>query len=181
MAERQNKSLNYILFFSMLSALMVMGAGCSSATPTATDNTPPTADTAQTPPSDQTPPPVAQTQPDTSSAQVTSNPTPSTKPSANAYKDGTYTVEGSYMSPGGPEQIKVQLTVQNDVVVASTVTPEAQFGKSAMLQKVFADNYKPLVIGKKLSSLSVGKVSGSSLTPLGFNDAVAKIQAEAKM
>lgn len=182
MAQRENKSLNYILFFSMVAALVTMGAGCSNATDTAQTPTPSPTPVVQTPAPEPTP--VVET-PTPSATPVTAAPAPAPAPTpvaaATVYKDGTYNAAGNYMSPGGPEEIKVQLTVKNDVVTAATVTPEATIGKSAFMQKAFADNYKPLVIGKKLSSLSLGKVSGSSLTPLGFNDAVAKIQVEAKI
>jgi len=52
---------------------------------------------------------------------------------------------------------------------------------SARFQKIFTDNYKPMVIGKSLDEVcTLGKVSGSSLTPMGFDAACVKIQAEAK-
>jgi hypothetical protein len=41
-------------------------------------------------------------------------------------------------------------------------------------------DYKQYVVGKKIDEVQLTKVSGSSLTPQGFNDALAKIKAEAK-
>ncbi len=41
------------------------------------------------------------------------------------FKDGTYTQEGIYISPGGEEKIGVKLTIKDGVVTHSEVTPEA--------------------------------------------------------
>ncbi len=111
-------------------------------------------------------------------------PTPSLEPKKAiiqvSYKDGIYIQEGDYTSPGGAEQIVVKLTIKNGIVTASEVTPKAERPKSKLMQGVFVENYKPLVIGKNIKDLNLGKVAGSSLTPKGFNDAVEKIKAEAK-
>ena len=99
---------------------------------------------------------------------------------ASLYKDGTYTATGSYLSPGGEDQIGVTLTVKNDIVTAVSVNPMAGDNTSARYQQMFVSGYKTYVIGKNLSTLNVGKVSRSSLTPRGFNDAVAQIRTQAK-
>ena len=99
---------------------------------------------------------------------------------ASPYKDGTYTQDGAYMSPGGDESIGVKLTIKDGVVVDSEVTPHAERPMSQKFQGIFAENYKQLVVGKKIDDLKLDKVSGSSLSPKGFNDAVEKIKAEAK-
>ncbi len=96
------------------------------------------------------------------------------------YKDGVYDVKGDYVSPGGPEEIDVKLTLKNNVVVDSTVTSLAERPKSQMFQGQFVAGYKQYVVGKKLDEINVPKVSGSSLTPKGFNDALNKIKNEAK-
>lgn len=111
-------------------------------------------------------------------------PTPSTEPKNMmvqvSYKDGMYTQEGDYTSPGGPEQIEVKLTLKNGIVEQAEVTPKAVLPKSKFMQGVFVENYKSLVVGKNIKDLRLDKVAGSSLTPKGFNDAVEKIKAEAK-
>lgn len=99
---------------------------------------------------------------------------------ASAYKDGTYTAVGDYVSPGGPEQVEVTLTIKDGVVTDSVFKHLAERPISLQMQENFAAGYKEYVIGKKLDEVEVGKVSGSSLTPKGFNDAVAKIKVEAK-
>ena len=100
--------------------------------------------------------------------------------STSKYKDGTYTADGTYESPGGTETVTVSLTIAKDIVTDTTFAGTSEEGISRRMMGVFASNYKPLVIGQNLSTLHLDKVSRSSLTPEGFNDAVAKIQAQAK-
>ena len=100
--------------------------------------------------------------------------------SAYVYKNGTYTATGSYMSPGGYDQLGVTITVKNDVVTDTSVQLMAGDHTSSRYQQMFADNYKQYVVGQNLSGLNVGKVSRSSLTPEGFNDALNQIRSQAK-
>lgn len=99
---------------------------------------------------------------------------------ASSYKDGNYSATGSYNSPGGTNTVTVSLTLKGGIVTDSTVTGSATRGDSSEYQAMFIDNYKSQVTGRSIDSLSLTKVSGSSLTPQGFNDAVEKIKAEAK-
>lgn len=119
----------------------------------------------------------------TSSTPTTTVPaaTP-TSPSTTAslYKDGTYTATGSYMSPGGADQIAVTVTLQNDIVTSASVTPKPGDGTSAHYENIFAANYKQYVIGKDITTLELTKVSGSSLTSAGFNAAIKQIEVQAK-
>ena len=103
-----------------------------------------------------------------------------TTPTASVYKNGTYSATGSYMSPGGYDQLGVSLTIQNDIVTAATVTNMAGDGRSSRYQNAFIGGYKPYVIGQNIASINLSYVSGASLTPAGFNDAVAQIKAQAK-
>ena len=102
------------------------------------------------------------------------------KQSASAYKDGTYSATGSYMSPGGEDQIKVTLSLANDIITAVSVTPVAGDGTSARYENRFISGYKQYVIGKNIADVRLTYISGSSLTPIGFNDALSQIKAEAK-
>lgn len=97
-----------------------------------------------------------------------------------SYKDGVYTQDGSYTSPGGEEQIGVKLTLENGIITEAEVISKAILPKSEFMQTMFVENYKQMVVGKNIKDLNLGKVAGSSLTPKGFNDAVEKIKAEAK-
>jgi hypothetical protein len=47
-------------------------------------------------------------------------------------------------------------------------------------QTTFQNNFKALVVGKDIASVHLTEVSGSSLTPVGFDDALTMIEAQAK-
>ncbi len=96
------------------------------------------------------------------------------------YKDGTYNSKGSYNSPAGPEQIDVTVVLKDDVITDVTVKSLATVDASKNWQGKFIGGLKAEVVGKKLSEVTLTKVSGSSLTPKGWNDAVAKIMVSAK-
>lgn len=102
-----------------------------------------------------------------------------TKTAVAAYKDGTYTAVGSYRSPGGPDQISITATLKNDVITDISATPMPGDKTSEHYQSLFISGYKPLVVGKNIDSVKLNAVSGSSLTPIGFNEAITKIKAEA--
>lgn len=107
---------------------------------------------------------------------------PTAAPQAASYKDGTYTADGSYKIPeeGKSESISVSLTLKGGVVTDSTIKQEAVDHKSVLYQEVFAQGYKEFVVGKKIDEIKVDVVSGSSLTSIGFNEAVSKIKTQAK-
>lgn len=118
---------------------------------------------------------------------VSSSPTMSESESPSAsvsnammYKDGSYKATGNYTSPGGDESVNVTLVLKNDKVVDATVVGVPAGPNSKQWQAMFVDNYKQSVIGKDIATLQLSKVSGSSLTPKGFNEAVEKIKTEAK-
>lgn len=111
------------------------------------------------------------------------SPTPSTAEVREAklmYKDGTYDQVGSYTSPAGHEEVDVQLTLKDNVVVEANLIPKATHAISKAKQEGFAKEYKKKVVGKNIGDLHLGKIAGASLTPKGFNDAVEKIKAQAK-
>lgn len=119
-----------------------------------------------------TPTPVAAT------PVVTATPTPAL---SYVYRNGIYTAIGSYSVPGhGSEKITVTVTITNDAISASTVTAGANNQESLDFQSAFIGGYKPYVIGKSVSTLSLGRISGASLTPKGFNSALAQIRTQAK-
>jgi len=121
-----------------------------------------------------------------SATQTTTTPvaatttTPPTSTGTAEYKDGTYTATGSYISPGGADQVGVSVTLKNDIITSATVTPMPGDPTSAHYQSIFAANYKQYVVGMDITKLDVHKVSGSSLTSIGFNDAIAQIETQAK-
>lgn len=100
--------------------------------------------------------------------------------SSQAYKDGTYTETGHYSSPAGTEALYVTLTVANGAVSSSMVTSRANDPTASSYQSLFISGYKGMVEGKKLGDIHLKNVSGSSLTPKGFMDALNKIADDAK-
>ena len=96
------------------------------------------------------------------------------------YKDGTYSAIGSYDSPGGLDRLGVSVTIANDVVTDSSLTLMPGDHTSSRYQQAFAGGYKAQVIGKAVDSIHLDTVSGSSLTPIGFDQALAAIKSKAK-
>jgi uncharacterized protein with FMN-binding domain len=113
------------------------------------------------------------------SSAVSAADTTATTPSA-AYKNGTYTATGNYTSPGGSQAITVTVTIANDTISDSSANPQPSDHESAQYQEIFADNYKQFVVGRNVDSVSLSRVSGSSLTSRGFNDALEQIKQQAK-
>jgi hypothetical protein len=72
------------------------------------------------------------------------------------------------------------MTLDNGVVRAVRVTPNATDPTSLDYQKRFADAVPSVVVGRRIDELRVQKIAGSSGTPDGFNDAVSKIQEAAQ-
>lgn len=97
-----------------------------------------------------------------------------------AYRDGTYNAEGNYVSPGGPESIGVTITLTDGMVTDATVVAKAERPMSKKMQDQFISGYKEQVIGKNIDEIELTKVSGSSLTPKGFNDALEEIKTQAQ-
>lgn len=177
-AEQKNYALVGFIALVMV-VVITMGAGCSPVAKKS-DDTAMVAPVMPTP--EPIPAPVAEGEPTPSTPEPTPPPTPEPAPTATAalYEDGTYSVVGNYNSPGGPESINVTATLKNDIVTAVEVVSNAVLPNSKKFQGIFIANYKPLVIGKNIDSIQLDKVSGSSLTPKGFNDALADIRTEAK-
>ena len=126
---------------------------------------------------DPSPAPVAPTTPETPPGIVSGT---TTKKSVSVYKDGTYSATGSYMSPGGQDQLGVTVTLVNDIITSAVVTNGAGDDTSERYQQKFIAGYKQFVIGKNITDVNLTKVSGASLTPIGFNDALSQIKAKAK-
>jgi len=129
--------------------------------------------------------PVTKTGTDTSNTTNTtgtdtSGTSGSTITATSTYKDGNYTTVGSYDSPDGTELLTVQITLQNDVVTATAAQVGAHDPEGREYQNQFIASYKQLVVGKNIDSIQLSRVSGSSLTSLGFNNALAKIRNQAK-
>lgn len=125
-----------------------------------------------------------QKQPDqpTASPSAATTTTTTEETATNAtFKSGVYTVQGNYTSPGGPESIGVQLTLDGNTVTDVVVTPNAVLPASVKFQGIVASEVKALVVGKNINDIKLDKISGSSLTPKGFNDAIEKVKREAQV
>lgn len=119
--------------------------------------------------------------PDTSSTNssgATSSVSSST--ASGTYKDGTYTATSSYRVPHGSESIQVSLTLKDGVVASSSVQNSESNFDSVQFQEEFAAAYKSYVVGKKISGLQLGVVSGASDTTQGFNEALSQIASQAQ-
>jgi uncharacterized protein with FMN-binding domain len=97
----------------------------------------------------------------------------------SSYKDGTYEAVGSYSYHSGTEEVGVNVTLANGIIEDVEVEQMAKAPVSKTMQADFAANYKTEVVGKNIDDVNLGKVSGSSLTPKGFNDALEQIKTEA--
>jgi len=104
----------------------------------------------------------------------------STSTSNATYKDGDYIQQGTYASPGGTELISVSLTLKSNVVTALSVKTVKADPTATQYEAMFEAGINKIVVGKNLNSLNVTRVSGSSLTSQGFDDALTKIKADAK-
>lgn len=174
----QNEGSNKGIIMSVVAIVLVVGAflgfrffsNTSSSSQNGAPQTP--VDTTSVPPVDTTP-------------QGTSTPV-STEASTtpvimnSKYKDGTYSADGNYQSPGGNETIKVTLVLKDGIVTSATVVGTATEGGSKFYQDKFIGGFKQYVVGKSIDAINVTKVSGSSLTPIGFNAALAKIKTQAQ-
>lgn len=125
--------------------------------------------------------PAADTTPSTAATGATGSvgSTGSAATAGGAYKDGSYTAEGTYQTPEGPETITVTLTVASDAVTDVTVTGEPTRRESKQYQGQFIGGIKDAVVGKSLDDVKVDRVAGSSLTSGGFNAAVEEIRTDA--
>ena len=96
------------------------------------------------------------------------------------YTDGTYTEDGSYLSPAGQQSVTVKVTLASDKVTAITVTPHATDATAKEYQGMFVQGVAAAVVGKDIDELDVSRVAGSSLTSGGFNQAIESIKSDAK-
>lgn len=93
------------------------------------------------------------------------------------FRDGEYEAKGWY--GGQPSSIDVALTLREDRITEVEVTTNATDPTSLDYQERFAGAVSDEVVGRPIEGLAVGRLSGSSTTPDGFNDALNKIRREA--
>ncbi len=126
------------------------------------------------------PTPQAMTPEDTGTQIEPTNQQNDNTPNEQTYKDGTYSATGNYVSPGGAEELSVQITLKDGIITAAEVDSKAFRPNSVKFQGMFVSGYKPLVVGKNIDEVQLTKVSGSSLAPGGFNEALNEIKQQAR-
>jgi len=113
-------------------------------------------------------------------AATTQSATADTNTASAGYKDGQYMATGGYQSPGGSEEITIKVTLKNGVITDTSAQNGATDSEAEEYQNKFIKNYKTVVVGKSIANISLSRVSGSSLTPIGFNNAISQIKSQAK-
>jgi uncharacterized protein with FMN-binding domain len=164
--EGNTKKIMTALAVLVLVAVMVLGVNALDGDDADTTAGQPTARSAS--PANDTPAPASPAT-DANGGQST----------AGTYKDGQYSARGEYTSPGGRQSVSVRLTLQDGKVTDAAVEPGAKDRTSEQFQSKFISGYEQQVVGKDISELRLSNVSGSSLTPQGFNDAVEQIKEQA--
>ncbi len=97
------------------------------------------------------------------------------------YEDGSYTATGNYVSPAGAEEVLITLVLKDDIITSATFEGKAVHPTSKLVQGKFSEGFNQAVVGKNIDELNLTVVNGSSLTPKGFMDALAKIKVDAKI
>lgn len=91
----------------------------------------------------------------------------------------TITGTAKYTSPARiTHDMAVTLTLDGDIITDASLVFDNGKGPSNDHQKRFESSYRTEVIGQKLSTLSLSRVGGASLTSGGFNDALAAIRSQ---
>lgn len=132
-----------------------------------------------------------ETQPSTAieaEAEVETSVTPTSsnqsEPQMNAtvYRDGTYTATGGYLTPARTSHtVELTVTIENDIIVDSSVRYDGKDGYSNPNQERFDNAYKAQVIGASLREIKLSRVGAASLTSQAFNDAIVDITEEARI
>lgn len=115
---------------------------------------------------------------ESSATQDTSTQSTSGTSTGKTYKDGNYTANGTYRTPGGNETIEVKLTLASNKITSVSVSGDGD-GDSAEYQQMFEQGISSAVVGKSIDEANVSRVSGSSLTSTGFNNALDTIKQQA--
>ena len=112
-------------------------------------------------------------------SNTTSSQSSAASTSSNSYKDGTYSVTARYRVPSGTNAVSVSLVLKDDTVSSVDVSNDYRDYESQYYVSNFDNNIKQKVEGKKLSSLSIGRVGGASLTSGAFAQALSSIADQA--
>ena len=72
------------------------------------------------------------------------------------------------------------MTLKDGAVTETSATSGAIDDEGKEYQSDFIAGYKQQVVGKKVDTISLSRVSGSSLTSQGFNNALKQIETQAQ-
>ena len=143
-------------------------------------NTPPTNTSTSVNNTPKTPTTSAATPNLTGTNNGSGTPTNTPTVSTSAYKDGQYSANGNYVSPGGAQSIGLTATIKEGKISQIQMTSKATDAKSERYQNSFKDGVSGIVVGKSLDgNLDPGTVNGSSLTREGFVQAIEAIKIQA--
>jgi len=107
------------------------------------------------------------------------SPAPAPQASSKVLADGVYKESGTYQSPAQSETVEFAFTIKDGVVEKVERVSTSTMNTSNMFQGLFTDGIQQEIVGKKLSEIGTfDRVNGSSLTPKGFNMALAKLKAQ---
>lgn len=98
----------------------------------------------------------------------------------NTYKDGTYTANGSYRTPGGTESIDVTVSIKNQIITSVDVSDKATDEISQKYNQKFIKGISGVVVGKSITTNFAPRVvNGASITINGFDKALSAIRTQA--
>ena len=103
----------------------------------------------------------------------------SSENSSSPYKNGNYQVTQSYISPGGLEKFNLSLDLSNGVITSADFEGGSQDLTGQNFQSQFSQGFKQYVVGKNIDEVSLGVVSGASLTSRAFMLALESIKNQA--
>lgn len=99
---------------------------------------------------------------------------------AQPFKDGTYSGSADYNTPAGKENVSLTVKISGGTVVSATPSGLIRDEISKQFHNQYLVGFSDAVVGKKIADLSFGFRNGASLTPMGFNAALAQIKAKAQ-
>lgn len=94
-------------------------------------------------------------------------------------KDGEYVAHTQYMTPAGQESVGIKMTLTSGMITNLVVEKRAKDKTSDKFQSRFISGIQSVALNQSIETLSVGVVSGASLTSGAFNQALAKVKAQA--
>lgn len=122
----------------------------------------------------------ASTQSSSSNSSSSNTATPSSSSSNSGYKDGSYKISVDYRVPHGSNSITVSVALKDGVVTKVSTSHDYSDRESGMYVNSFDSEISSAVNGEKVSSVSLSRVGGASLTTDAFDEAISQIASQAK-